>query len=154
MGSDYSESNAAKSDSSINDQNKHDMTSITDMKFLQPNGATSIIRDTLSDKARTQQLSGVNSPSSLDGHSSIHTDMEILQPTDFKIPSNKQTLGFFLPISFVVCVSLWLLYAYRHPHSKSGQLLIQVSAIRSNTIISNNIYRNLTISCIIYPYLN
>uniref|UniRef100_A0A1I8PSQ6 PSI domain-containing protein n=1 Tax=Stomoxys calcitrans TaxID=35570 RepID=A0A1I8PSQ6_STOCA len=35
------------------------------------------------------------------------------------------TLGIFIPICLVSCVLLWVLYAYRNPHTKSGQLLIQ-----------------------------
>ncbi|XP_058978983.1 plexin domain-containing protein 1 isoform X2 [Musca domestica] len=42
-------------------------------------------------------------------------------------PSQKMslTLGLFIPICLVSCVLLWVLYAYRNPHTKSGQLLIQ-----------------------------
>ncbi|XP_073828163.1 plexin domain containing lethal (1) G0289 isoform X2 [Musca autumnalis] len=42
-------------------------------------------------------------------------------------PSQKMnvTLGVFIPICLVSCVLLWVLYAYRNPHTKSGQLLIQ-----------------------------
>uniref|UniRef100_A0A1A9WT35 PSI domain-containing protein n=1 Tax=Glossina brevipalpis TaxID=37001 RepID=A0A1A9WT35_9MUSC len=35
------------------------------------------------------------------------------------------TLAFFVPICLVACFLLWVLYAYRNPHTKSGQLLIQ-----------------------------
>uniref|UniRef100_A0A1A9Z3V8 PSI domain-containing protein n=1 Tax=Glossina pallidipes TaxID=7398 RepID=A0A1A9Z3V8_GLOPL len=35
------------------------------------------------------------------------------------------TLAFFVPICLVAFVLLWVLYAYRNPHTKSGQLLIQ-----------------------------
>lgn len=37
------------------------------------------------------------------------------------------TLGVFVPICLVSCALLWILYAYRNPHTRSGQLLIQVS---------------------------
>ncbi|XP_061401899.1 plexin domain-containing protein 1, partial [Musca vetustissima] len=42
-------------------------------------------------------------------------------------PSQKMslTLGLFIPICLVSCIVLWVLYAYRNPHTKSGQLLIQ-----------------------------
>ncbi|KAH8368399.1 hypothetical protein KR084_010972, partial [Drosophila pseudotakahashii] len=33
--------------------------------------------------------------------------------------------GFMVPICLVFAVTLWLFYAYRNPHTKSGQLLIQ-----------------------------
>lgn len=36
-------------------------------------------------------------------------------------------LGLFLPILLVSCLAIWIFYAYRNPHTKSGQLLIQVS---------------------------
>lgn len=38
-------------------------------------------------------------------------------------------LGLFLPILLVSCLAIWIFYAYRNPHTKSGQLLIQVSII-------------------------
>ncbi|XP_054727149.1 plexin domain-containing protein 2 isoform X2 [Anastrepha obliqua] len=34
-------------------------------------------------------------------------------------------LGFLVPICLVLTVLLWVFYAYRNPHTKSGQLLIQ-----------------------------
>lgn len=36
-------------------------------------------------------------------------------------------LGLFVPIILVMTLVLWVFYAYRNPHTKSGQLLIQVS---------------------------
>lgn len=36
-------------------------------------------------------------------------------------------LGVFLPILLISCLAVWIFYAYRNPHTKSGQLLIQVS---------------------------
>lgn len=36
-------------------------------------------------------------------------------------------LGLFVPIILVMSLVLWIFYAYRNPHTKSGQLLIQVS---------------------------
>jgi len=35
-------------------------------------------------------------------------------------------LGCIIPIVALLCAVVWILYAYRNPHSKSGQLLIQV----------------------------
>lgn len=35
-------------------------------------------------------------------------------------------LGIMLPIIVVASLVMWVLYAYRNPHTKSGQLLIQV----------------------------
>ncbi|XP_067638787.1 plexin domain-containing protein 2 isoform X2 [Eurosta solidaginis] len=34
-------------------------------------------------------------------------------------------LGFLVPICLVITMMLWVFYAYRNPHTKSGQLLIQ-----------------------------
>lgn len=42
-------------------------------------------------------------------------------------------LGLFLPILLVSFLAIWIFYAYRNPHTKSGQLLIQVSI--SNVIL-------------------
>lgn len=36
-------------------------------------------------------------------------------------------LGFIVPIAMILGAVLWVFYAYRNPHTKSGQLLIQVS---------------------------
>ncbi|KRF93831.1 plexin domain-containing protein 2 isoform X1 [Drosophila mojavensis] len=44
------------------------------------------------------------------------------------LPENKNVgvaLGFMVPICLVFAVTLWLFYAYRNPHTRSGQLLIQ-----------------------------
>ncbi|KAH8272120.1 hypothetical protein KR044_002818 [Drosophila immigrans] len=43
-------------------------------------------------------------------------------------PENKNVgvaFGFMVPICLVFAVTLWLFYAYRNPHTRSGQLLIQ-----------------------------
>lgn len=36
-------------------------------------------------------------------------------------------VGLLLPCLVVMCLAMWIFYAYRNPHTKSGQLLIQVS---------------------------
>lgn len=36
-------------------------------------------------------------------------------------------LGLMIPIVLVLFLAFWIMYAYRNPHTKSGQLLIQVS---------------------------
>lgn len=36
-------------------------------------------------------------------------------------------LGLFIPIILIMTLAIWIFYAYRNPHTKSGQLLIQVS---------------------------
>lgn len=37
-------------------------------------------------------------------------------------------LGILLPIIVIASLVMWVFYAYRNPHTKSGQLLIQVSS--------------------------
>lgn len=49
-----------------------------------------------------------------------------LDTTEHQPKSMGLALGFTLPICMLLMVSLWVLYAYRNPHTKSGQLLIQV----------------------------
>lgn len=39
-------------------------------------------------------------------------------------------IGLFIPILLVFTLVVWVFYAYRNPHTKSGQLLIQVSHCR------------------------
>lgn len=41
--------------------------------------------------------------------------------------SMSSVVGILLLVVFVCSVGLWVLYAYRHPHSTSGQWLIRVS---------------------------
>lgn len=38
-------------------------------------------------------------------------------------------LGILLPIVVIASLIMWVFYAYRNPHTKSGQLLIQVSIL-------------------------
>lgn len=38
-------------------------------------------------------------------------------------------IGLLLPIVFIMSIIVWVFYAYRNPHTKSGQLLIQVSKV-------------------------
>lgn len=87
----------------------------------------------------------------LDGGNSEYqyngTQMKPLAGTQMKSmadeaePTRKMslTLGLFIPICLVSCILLWVLYAYRNPHTKSGQLLIQVSTKSTNCLpmISN-----------------
>lgn len=41
-------------------------------------------------------------------------------------------IGILLPIIVIITLLMWVFYAYRNPHTKSGQLLIQVS-LRNKT---------------------
>lgn len=45
-------------------------------------------------------------------------------------------LGILLPIIVVASLVMWVFYAYRNPHTKSGQLLIQV---RDNFFLRNSL---------------
>lgn len=45
-------------------------------------------------------------------------------------------LGFFIPMALVLTIVCWVFYAYRNPHTKSGQLLIQVRFIKKLAIFS------------------
>lgn len=40
-------------------------------------------------------------------------------------------VSLLLPIVFIMSIVVWVFYAYRNPHTKSGQLLIQVSHVYS-----------------------
>lgn len=44
-------------------------------------------------------------------------------------------IGIMIVFGFIVMASGWVLYAYRNPHTKSGQLLIQVNGFEFNGII-------------------
>ncbi|KAH8287270.1 hypothetical protein KR054_005103, partial [Drosophila jambulina] len=59
-----------------------------------------------------------------------HTDTKVGSNAEFSQAGadNKSVgvaFGFMVPICLVFAVTLWLFYAYRNPHTKSGQLLIQ-----------------------------
>ncbi|XP_016951922.1 plexin domain-containing protein 2 [Drosophila biarmipes] len=58
-----------------------------------------------------------------------HTDSKIgtadLSHAEADNKSVGVAFGFMVPICLVFAVTLWLFYAYRNPHTKSGQLLIQ-----------------------------
>lgn len=45
-------------------------------------------------------------------------------------------LGLMLPMCLIMSAIVWTLYAYRNPHTKSGQLLIQV---RYKCIVFSNV---------------
>ncbi|KRF97514.1 uncharacterized protein Dwil_GK10263, isoform B [Drosophila willistoni] len=70
-----------------------------------------------------------SSTSNTDENNSWHTNSDHL---DAKLSQaevdNKNVgvaFGFMVPICLVSVIALWLFYAYRNPHTKSGQLLIQ-----------------------------
>ncbi|XP_039497107.1 plexin domain-containing protein 2 isoform X1 [Drosophila santomea] len=62
-------------------------------------------------------------------------------------PDNKNVgvaFGFMVPICLVFAVTLWLFYAYRNPHTKSGQLLIQskqvCAPLQACSFINNDLF--------------
>ncbi|XP_017002319.2 plexin domain-containing protein 2 isoform X2 [Drosophila takahashii] len=61
--------------------------------------------------------------------SGVHTDGKIgnaeLSHAEAENKNVGVAFGFMVPICLVFAVTLWLFYAYRNPHTKSGQLLIQ-----------------------------
>ncbi|KAM8718437.1 hypothetical protein ACLKA7_001618 [Drosophila subpalustris] len=67
--------------------------------------------------------SSVSGAVGTDGHK-----LEKSEHLDAMSPENKNVgvaFGFMVPICLVFAVTLWLFYAYRNPHTRSGQLLIQ-----------------------------
>lgn len=52
---------------------------------------------------------------------------------DPKTSSVSFVVGLLLPIVFILSIVVWVFYAYRNPHTKSGQLLIQVRLFASHT---------------------
>lgn len=53
-----------------------------------------------------------------------------LDPDQAKQTHTSFVLGILLPIVVMASLVMWIFYAYRNPHTKSGQLLIQVRRIR------------------------
>lgn len=53
-----------------------------------------------------------------------HADTAKTKPTN-----PNYMVGIMLPMVVVLSMIMWVFYAYRNPHTKSGQLLIQVSCI-------------------------
>lgn len=49
------------------------------------------------------------------------------EPAEEEVGNVSVAFSFFLPVVLVSMLAIWVLYAYRNPHTKSGQLLIQVS---------------------------
>lgn len=69
----------------------------------------------------------------VDHSSDIHADGKVGNAELSKAEADNKNVGvafgFMVPICLVFAVTLWLFYAYRNPHTKSGQLLIQVSPL-------------------------
>ncbi|KAL5275027.1 PLXDC2 family protein [Megaselia abdita] len=69
--------------------------------------------------------------------SSVNTNMSPAKLDDVDNNINKKPsatsfnliLGIIIPVAMVITVLIWILYAFRNPHTKSGQLLIQVNFV-------------------------
>lgn len=56
-----------------------------------------------------------------------HADrIGVVRPDAEEVSGFVTFVSVFMPIGLVLTLCLWLFYAYRNPHTKSGQLLIQV----------------------------
>lgn len=51
------------------------------------------------------------------------------EPSAEEVGNVSVAFSFFLPVVLVSMLAMWVLYAYRNPHTKSGQFLIQVSCV-------------------------
>lgn len=86
-------------------------------------------------------LSSTQSPTSA-AVSSDHRNIEKSEHLDAVHTADNKNVGvafgFMVPICLVFAITLWLFYAYRNPHTRSGQLLIQVRATmkKKNTKLS------------------
>ncbi|EDV46172.1 plexin domain-containing protein 2 isoform X2 [Drosophila erecta] len=65
----------------------------------------------------------------LESSSDVHREEKLGNAELSKAEADNKNVGvafgFMVPICLVFAVTLWLFYAYRNPHTKSGQLLIQ-----------------------------
>ncbi|XP_036345722.1 plexin domain-containing protein 2-like [Rhagoletis pomonella] len=61
----------------------------------------------------------------------VHNDTNVAKVVNEPLEAHAESksmglaLGFLVPICLVLTMVLWVFYAYRNPHTKSGQLLIQ-----------------------------
>ncbi|XP_017066979.1 plexin domain-containing protein 2 isoform X2 [Drosophila eugracilis] len=77
---------------------------------------------------RTPHATAQAKPTS-NASSDVHTDSKVGNAELSQAGADNKNVGvafgFMVPICLVFAVTLWLFYAYRNPHTKSGQLLIQ-----------------------------
>ncbi|XP_031638689.1 plexin domain-containing protein 2 [Contarinia nasturtii] len=59
-------------------------------------------------------------------------------------------LGILLPIVVIASLVMWVAYAYRNPHTKSGQLLIQVNFFSHKTLLFLTLFYSAIISSALY----
>lgn len=94
--------------------------------------ATNSAADKAAGGVTESTLSSTQSPTSA-AVSSDHHNIEKSEHLDAVHTADNKNVGvafgFMVPICLVFAVTLWLFYAYRNPHTRSGQLLIQVREI-------------------------
>ncbi|KRF80854.1 plexin domain-containing protein 1 isoform X1 [Drosophila virilis] len=81
-----------------------------------------------STSAAEPTVSSTQSPAGVESASGDGVNVEKSEHLGAVLPENKSVgvaFGFMVPICLVFAVTLWLFYAYRYPHTRSGQLLIQ-----------------------------
>ncbi|XP_017467282.1 PREDICTED: plexin domain-containing protein 2 isoform X2 [Rhagoletis zephyria] len=68
----------------------------------------------------------------------VHNDTNVAKVVNEPLEAHAESksmglaLGFLVPICLVLTMVLWVFYAYRNPHTKSGQLLIQSKHLHQN----------------------
>lgn len=67
----------------------------------------------------------IQDSSRIKGDSGVHIQSAAHPYSNDDKGSVGMALGVFIPIALVLCLAVWVFYAYRNPHTKSGQLLIQ-----------------------------
>lgn len=100
-------------DGNTNTNTNHKDDSLHPFKPYNPTGLETSSTETPIEKSNTDFHTG--------------TQMKSMVDVAAERKSMGVTLGVFIPICLVSCALLWILYAYRNPHTRSGQLLIQVS---------------------------
>ncbi|XP_017467281.1 PREDICTED: plexin domain-containing protein 1 isoform X1 [Rhagoletis zephyria] len=86
----------------------------------------------------------------------VHNDTNVAKVVNEPLEAHAESksmglaLGFLVPICLVLTMVLWVFYAYRNPHTKSGQLLIQSKHLHQVCTSNNtqNLHSSLTIHSI------
>jgi len=95
-----------------------------------PTGSSTPVTEPTVISTRAPHATAQSKPE-MEAASGVHMDGKIgtadLSHAEAENKSVGVAFGFMVPICLVFAVTLWLFYAYRNPHTKSGQLLIQVS---------------------------
>ncbi|XP_016942366.2 plexin domain-containing protein 2 isoform X1 [Drosophila suzukii] len=93
-----------------------------------PTGSSTPVTEPTVISTRAPHATAQSKPE-MEAASGVHMDGKIgtadLSHAEAENKSVGVAFGFMVPICLVFAVTLWLFYAYRNPHTKSGQLLIQ-----------------------------